>query len=138
MSTGNIIYFIVIIAALIISAVTKSAQAKRKNKMSPPVPPNRQQENIIEEQTGIESLFEKIIQQEKREDVPVEEVKVEVQEPVPDSTLSIESMSEQQLHKEYFHNSDKLFPQDEETKRHVEVDLRQAIIHNAILNRPKF
>ena len=101
MSTGNIIYFIVIIAALIISAVTKSAQAKRKNKMSPPVPPNRQQEMIIEEQTGIESLFEKIIQQEKREDVPVEEVKVEVQEPVPDSTLSIESMSEQQLHKEY-------------------------------------
>jgi len=134
MTTGNIIYFIVIIAALIISAITKSAQAKRKNRQAPPVP--QPSPVTPETQTDIESLFEKIIQQEKREDPPIAEV--EVQEPILDSTQSIEYMTEDQLHQEHFHKSDKLFVLNQEKEPHVNLDLRQAIIHNAILNRPKF
>lgn len=143
MDTGDIIYFVIIIAALIISAITKASQAKRKNKKAPPVqqpsPPPlvRQKAEPIETQTDIESLFEKIILQEKEEDAPVEEVEIEVEEPVLDSTESIEYMSEEQLHKEHFNKSDDGAYALDQEERHLEVDLRQAIIHNAILNRPK-
>lgn len=145
MDTGDIIYFVIIIAALIISAITKASQAKRKNRQAPvpqPSPPPlvRQKAEPIETQTDIESLFEKIILQEKEEDAPVEveEVEIEVEEPVLDSTESIEYMSEEQLHKEHFNKSDDgAYALDQEEERHLEVDLRQAIIHNAILNRPK-
>lgn len=147
MDPGDLVYFLLIIFGIVVSVISNINKAKKnrpKTTTAAPQQPAEPEYEEAEREVDVKSIFEEIIgqaqQQQQAPPPPVAEPvsSVEELEKEPFSRDSIEDLSEEELRKEHFHMDEPEIYDESETngKPQGYFDLKQAIIYDAIMNRP--
>jgi len=157
MDSGDIIYFLLIAFGIIASIVSNLNKAKKNRPKTQPTTSYEEQETVYEEEeteVDVKSIFEEIIGQAQPQATPPAPPEseaissVEKLEVKPFTRDSIEDKTEAQLRAEHFKHMDDpdaydlalgdsdVWATEGKGGPAIDFDLRQAIIYNAIMNRP--
>ena len=162
MDPGDIIYLLLIVFGIVASIVSNMNKARKNRPKTEPTTSYEAQEPVYEEmeteveevetEVDVRSIFEEIIDQAQQQVAPSPASEaissVEQLEVKPFSRDSIEDKTEAQLRKEHFKHMDEPDAYDltlgdafewalkGEEGPAIEFDLRQAVIYDAIINRP--